>query len=169
MQHTEREIKGENLRTVHAGYCAFSKITYFLVPESTERFQLVMFLIGASCRRTSSGQDKPKIFFIGAHGQESSVPRHLTLIKMPRNKRIGSPSQSPCGHDSSIFLKSYNESETTSCMQFVTKLYISGLRCLIRDDTNIGKKSDPHQAAQKDKAVTQASQLLYLRARFKHS
>ena len=40
-----------------------------------------MFLIGASCRRTSSGRDKPKSFFIGAHGQKLSVPRHSTLIE----------------------------------------------------------------------------------------
>ena len=32
--------------------------------------------IDASCRRTSSGQDKPNSFFVGAHGQELSVPRH---------------------------------------------------------------------------------------------
>jgi hypothetical protein len=55
-------------------------------------FSSSCFFISASCRRASSGQDKPKSFFIGAHGQELSVPRHLTLIKMPRNKRIGSPS-----------------------------------------------------------------------------
>jgi hypothetical protein len=36
-------------------------------------------------------------------------------------------------------------------------LYISGLRRLLRNDTQIGKKSNPHKDAQKDKAVTKAS------------
>jgi hypothetical protein len=64
-------------------YCAFAiyKITYFLVPESTERFQLVMFFIGAWNQRISSGFHAPKSFFIGAYGQELSVPRHSTLIQ----------------------------------------------------------------------------------------
>ena len=57
---------------------------------------------------------------------------HSTLIMMPRNAGIGSPSYSSCGHDSSIFLKSYDESETTSCMHFVATLYIFGLRLTIQ-------------------------------------
>ena len=44
-------------------------------------FSSSCFFIGASCRRTSSGQDKLNSFFVGAHGQELSVPRHSTLIQ----------------------------------------------------------------------------------------
>jgi hypothetical protein len=44
------------------------KITYFAVPESTDRLQLVIF-------RACSGLDAPKSFFIGALGQNLSVPR----------------------------------------------------------------------------------------------
>ena len=64
-------------------YCAFAiwKITYFLVPESTERFQLVMFFIDDAQLRSSSSCATPNSFFIGAHGQELSVPRHSTLIQ----------------------------------------------------------------------------------------
>ena len=40
-----------------------------------------MFFIGAWNRRVSSGFHAPKSFFIGAHGQELSVPRHSTLIQ----------------------------------------------------------------------------------------
>ena len=76
----------ENL--VGRGYSAFAiyEITYFLVPESTERLQLVIFLISASCRRTSSGQDQPEIRGSVAHPralvgrcQESSWSRMMNL------------------------------------------------------------------------------------------
>jgi hypothetical protein len=46
--------------------------------------------IGLSYKRTSSGQKKPNSFFIGSHGQELSIPRHSTLIRIPRNTGIGS-------------------------------------------------------------------------------
>jgi hypothetical protein len=49
------------------------------------------------------------------------------------NTRIDSLSKSPCGHVTSIFLKSYGESETASGMLFEEILYISGLRSLIRN------------------------------------
>jgi hypothetical protein len=41
-------------------------------------------------------------------------------------------------------------------MYFGAVLYISGLRCLIRDDRLFGKKFDPHLEAQSDKAITKA-------------
>ena len=40
-----------------------------------------MFFIGAWNRRVSSGFHAPKSFFIGAYGQELSVPRHATRIQ----------------------------------------------------------------------------------------
>jgi hypothetical protein len=52
-----------------------------------------------------------------------------------------------CGHDSSIFLKSYDQSETTSGMYFGAAFFIYGLRCLIRDDTQISKNRNPHYRA----------------------
>jgi hypothetical protein len=45
-------------------------------------------------------------------------------------------------------------------MRFKAVLYITCLRCLTRDNTNMGKKSNTHKDAQKDEAVTKASLLL---------
>jgi hypothetical protein len=56
----------------------------------------------------------------------------------------GSVAHHRAEHDSSIFLKPYNKSETTSGMRFGAVLYISGLRYLISGDLHIGKKSNPH-------------------------
>ena len=53
---------------------------------------------------------------------------------MPRKIRLPHwlATVATCGHDSSIFLMSYDESETTSGMQFVAILFISGLRLTIQ-------------------------------------
>ena len=48
--------------------------------------------IGDAQLRVSSSCATPNSFFIGAHGQELSVPRNSSLIGMPRNTGIGSPS-----------------------------------------------------------------------------
>jgi hypothetical protein len=42
-------------------------------------------------------------------------------------------------------------------MYFGAVLYISGLRCFIKDDIHIGKKSSPHYDTQKDNAAIKAS------------
>ena len=42
--------------------------------------------------RASSSCATTNNFFIGAHGQELSVPRNSTLIMIPRNTEIGSQS-----------------------------------------------------------------------------
>jgi len=62
---------------------AYYKVKYLAVPETNVRLQLVIFFIGLSFRRASSGQHRPKSFFIGAHGQELSVPRVQPSLGCP--------------------------------------------------------------------------------------
>ena len=95
------------------------------------------------------------------HWQEKQ-PSLGCLEKIRLSHRLASYLRARFKH----FLTSYDQSETTSCMQFVAILYISGLRCLIRYDTNIGKKRNPHWDAQKDRLPQRLA--TYLWARFKH-
>jgi len=48
-----------------------------------------VFFIADAQLRASSSCATPNSFFIGSHGQELSVPRNSTLIRMPRNTGIG--------------------------------------------------------------------------------
>ena len=63
-------------------------------------------------------------------------------------------------------MKSYDTSETTSGMLLVEVLFISGLRCLIRDDINDIKTSNLHLDAQKDGLSHRLAS--YLWAKSKH-
>jgi len=60
-----------------------------------------------------------------------TLARKATLTRLPRKIRLSHRLASYLRARFKHFLMSYDESETTSCMQFVAILYISGLRLTI--------------------------------------
>ena len=61
-----------------------------------------------------------------------TLARKATLTRLPRTIRLSHRLASYLRARFKHFLMSYDESETTSCMQFVAIIYISGLRLTIQ-------------------------------------
>jgi hypothetical protein len=77
--------------TTHSTVCLRirkSRISWY--QNRPKDFSSSCFFIDDAQLRGSSSCSTPNSFFIGAHGQELSVPRNSTLIMMPRNTGIGS-------------------------------------------------------------------------------
>ena len=91
--HAPRFYMYGMLRTVHPGIRK-SRISWY--QNRPKDFSSSCFFIDDAQLRASSSCAKPNSFFIGAHGQELSVPRNSTLIKMPRNRGIGSSEICKC-------------------------------------------------------------------------